>query len=609
LSSFGLIGLVLIGLAGFAVLQLGSMNALASLAINDRLPKVMTAATMESATVDYRLAETQHVLATDDASMTKAESRMRAQKNSIEAGYARLDRTLKHAQARSLLAQFRSSWDAYLDQNQKVLVLSRANKNAEATALMRGPSERSFQNLSERIADLASFEAGLATASGAEATAVYDHARLLMLIAVLLAVAGIVAVLVMLVRMIAKPLVGITGAIGELAAGNMNVAVPVDPRADEVGDLAKAMTLFRDQLLAAERAKAEQTEMLVSSIGQGLSRLAEGDLVSRIDADLTGPFAKLKGDFNTALDALQQTMGQVSHAVGGINTGAVEIRHASDDLSHRTEQQAASLEETAAAMHEITETVQKTAQDAGRANGAVNEARSEAEQSGDIVRRAVDAMGKIEQSSAEISEIIAVIDGIAFQTNLLALNAGVEAARAGDAGKGFAVVASEVRALAQRSADAAKDVKTKITASSQQVEAGVGLVRETGQALGRIVGRIGEISTLVSGITISAEQQASGLQQVNTAVSEMDGVTQQNAAMVEEATAAARSLASEADELARQIARFRTGDGAAGQTASHVVPITARSAPPRAVRRAAQAASSGGGSAAMAIANDDWSKF
>ena len=222
-------------------------------------------------------------------------------------------------------------------------------------------------------------------------------------------------------------------------------------------------------------------------------------------------------------------------------------------------------------------------------------------------------MSGIERSSAEISEIITVIDGIAFQTNLLALNAGVEAARAGDAGKGFAVVASEVRALAQRSAEAAKDVKTRIMASSEQVDVGVELVSETGKALQRIIGRIGEISTLVSTIASSAEQQSTGLQQVNTAVAEMDGVTQQNAAMVEQSTAAARSLSEEAGELASQIARFKIGGNEPSQsapTAVHKLQARAASAGRRIATTARRApARGGGGSAAMAVAEDDWSQF
>ena len=311
------------------------------------------------------------------------------------------------------------------------------------------------------------------------------------------------------------------------------------------------------------------------------------------------------------MDAVAEVLSAVSEATAGINNGASDIRQASDDLSQRTEQQAASLEETAAAMDEITGTVRETAAGANRANTVVGETRIEAEHSGEVVRRAVEAMNGIERASAEIGEIISVIDGIAFQTNLLALNAGVEAARAGDAGKGFAVVASEVRALAQRSADAAKDVKAKIMASSEQVEVGVELVSETGKALQRIIGRIGEISTLVGTIAASAEQQSTGLQQVNTAVSEMDGVTQQNAAMVEEATAAARSLAEEADELARQIARFTLSNASPAPASGTVHRLQARAAKAgrEIARNTRRKVATGGRGGAAAAAEDDWSEF
>ena len=357
-----------------------------------------------------------------------------------------------------------------------------------------------------------------------------------------------------------RQLPGMTRILEDLARGERDVVVPLSDTHDELGQLARALTSFRDQLAAAESAKNEQAQMLVASIGSALDALAQGDLVSRVDVELTGPFAKLKADFNSAAESLQTTLGQVASAANGINCGAAEIRKASDDLSQRTLQQAAGLEETAAAMDELTSTVRATAGQAADANTAVRTVRDVAERSGVIVREAVQAMSDIERTSVEISDIIAVIDGIAFQTNLLALNAGVEAARAGDAGKGFAVVAAEVRALAQRSAEAAKDVKARITASGAQVVEGVRLVGQTGKALDQIIDRIGDVSGLVSKIATAAEHQASGLQQVNTTVAEMDGMTQQNAAMVEEATAAARDLADGADGLIRQVARFRTGE-------------------------------------------------
>ena len=364
-------------------------------------------------------------------------------------------------------------------------------------------------------------------------------------------------------RLLVTPLIRLGAVMRGMAAGDLTIAIPLSQRRDELGQLAATTAAFRDQLIAAEAAKQAQTTLICDSIGRGLDALSRGDLTARIDADLTGPFDKLKTDFNGAMGTLAATMAVVAQSTTVIRTGSTEISEASDDLSRRTEHQAASLEQTAAAMDEITNTVLQTATGAGRANDVVVATQGDADDGGRIVREAVTAMGGIERASTEIGEIIAVIDGIAFQTNLLALNAGVEAARAGDAGRGFAVVASEVRALAQRSADAAKDVKTRVLASSAQVKMGVALVDRTGDALERIGARIGEIRELVADIAASAKQQSSGLQQVNIAVREMDGMTQQNAAMVEQSTAAARSLAAEADGLARSIARFQLDDPAA----------------------------------------------
>ncbi len=319
----------------------------------------------------------------------------------------------------------------------------------------------------------------------------------------------------------------------------------------------------------AERRQADEEQgAVVSALADSLRRLAEGDLTADIQARFEGRYQRIKDDFNSAIASLRQAMGAIVVATGGLQAGSDEIAAASDDLSRRTEQQAASLEETAAALDQLTATVRRSAEGAKEASTAASGARQDAARSGDVVREAVAAMGEIEQSSGQITQIIGVIDEIAFQTNLLALNAGVEAARAGDAGRGFAVVAQEVRALAQRSAEAAKEIKTLIANSTAQVSRGVQLVGDTGQALIGIVGKVSQIDTLISEIAQSSQEQATGLNQVNSAVNQMDQVTQQNAAMVEEATAAATNLRSEAGELARLVARFETGQEASGRPMS-----------------------------------------
>ncbi|MDO9248367.1 MAG: PAS domain-containing methyl-accepting chemotaxis protein [Phenylobacterium sp.] len=297
----------------------------------------------------------------------------------------------------------------------------------------------------------------------------------------------------------------------------------------------------------------------VDEIAGGLSKLADNDLTYRIARAIDPAFEKVRTDFNAAMTTLQETMTAVSASTSSVGVGADEIASASDDLSRRTEQQAASLEETAAALDQITATVRRSASGAKQASGAASSARAEAQRSGEVVGEAVAAMGEIEGSSRQISQIIGVIDEIAFQTNLLALNAGVEAARAGEAGRGFAVVASEVRALAQRSADAAKEIKSLIATSSAQVERGVKLVGETGQTLLGIAEKVAEIDGLIAEIAQSSQEQATGLNQVNTAVNQMDQVTQQNAAMVEQSTAAASNLRNESRELVRLVSRFRSG--------------------------------------------------
>ncbi|MFZ4606744.1 MAG: methyl-accepting chemotaxis protein [Caulobacter sp.] len=358
-----------------------------------------------------------------------------------------------------------------------------------------------------------------------------------------------------------------------------------------------------------------EDEVAIGALSNALQALAEGDLTHRITTTFAAKAQALKENFNIAAERLAEAMSAVVSTAHGVRSGSEELAAATNDLSRRTEQQAASLEETAAALDQITATVRKTASGAQEASSAVARTRSDAEQSGQVVDKAVAAMGAIENSSREIGQIIGVIDEIAFQTNLLALNAGVEAARAGDAGRGFAVVAQEVRALAQRSAQAAKEIKTLVGTSSTQVGAGVQLVGEAGDALGRISAQVAAIDSLVGDITASAQEQASGLAQVNTAVNHMDQVVQQNAAMVEQAAAATDSLRTDSDSLTRMVARFRLPDGAAPPAPRAANPVHAARAkletfirPPA---RPARAAASGGASsnAAVAVADDGWAEF
>jgi methyl-accepting chemotaxis protein len=369
--------------------------------------------------------------------------------------------------------------------------------------------------------------------------------------------------------------------------------------ADQSGQILKVIEIAADvtqaqhEMIAAQDARTEmdaQQTLVVNTLRQGLTRLAEGDLTLNLEETLPGEYDELRSDFNAAVKQLRDVLQLVFETSTNIHGSATEISQASDDLSRRTESQAAALEETAAAMDELTQSVRSASEGSSAADNVVREAREKAEASGLIVVDAVNAMSEIEKSSAQISRIIGVIDDIAFQTNLLALNAGVEAARAGEAGRGFAVVASEVRALAQRSSEAAKEIKQLISASSRQVENGVGLVGQAGDALKTIVSSVTEISALVSELASSSKEQALGLGEINSGVNLLDQATQQNAAMVEESTAASHSLRQEAEGLNTLVSRFQLGTEKAavrrGPDVAKTVPARKNAVPhakPRAV--------------------------
>jgi methyl-accepting chemotaxis protein len=412
-----------------------------------------------------------------------------------------------------------------------------------------------------------------------------------MVIGTILAIAGGL----MLVETLRGPLRRVTEVMKRLADGDLEVAIEGRERGDEIGDMVRSVTVFRDaakenirleqeaaaarELSTAEaerrsleraRVAAEQQHALTALSGV-LGNLAEGDLATGMAEDLPADFVMMAKTYNQAVEALRATLSEVRYAAHEIDGGTANLSASADDLARRTEQQAAALEESSRALRHLSEVVRSTATSAQQTSQSVNETEEFAVRSGDVVSRAVDAMGEISRSSEKIATIIGVIDEIAFQTNLLALNAGVEAARAGEAGRGFAVVAQEVRELAQRCAGAAREIKQLISASSMQVESGVQLVEETGEALSQIIAHVTDVRKLVAQISSATEEQSTGISQVTNAVQEVELITQRNAAMVEENNAEIHGLRRRVEVLTSKIERFRTHN--ATQYAEHVQPL------------------------------------
>ncbi|MBB3660581.1 methyl-accepting chemotaxis protein [Rhizobium sp. BK650] len=451
---------------------------------------------------------------------------------------------------------------------------------------------------------------------------------LIFLAAAVLSITGICVI----VFRVTRPVGTLTHSMTALAEGDLSVLIGGVERRDEIGAMARSVQFFqraalRNKALEAEaaearatsenervevqrRAEAEAEQRLVQATGSlatGLRHLASGDLRCEIETPLAAQFEALRHDFNSSVSQLRAAMSQVGQAASLVNSGSREISQASDNLSKRTEQQAASLEETAAALEEVTANVKSTSKRAGDARDLVRGARSRAENSSQVVSNAVSAMGKIEHSSKQISQIISVIDEIAFQTNLLALNAGVEAARAGEAGKGFAVVAQEVRELAQRSANAAKEIKALIGNSEVAVSEGVKLVNDTGEGLAAIADLVLQINQHMDAIATAAQEQSMGLSEINSAVNHMDQATQQNAAMVEEMNAAGAGLAEESKRLGELLSAFHTGE------AERVERQAKRAARPASAattgRLAARPAPVTQGNAALKHLQQEWSEF
>ncbi|WP_394778944.1 methyl-accepting chemotaxis protein [Undibacterium sp.] len=565
LLSFIVVLLLTALLSIFSMVELAKVNQNAVEMRTNWLPSVRSVLGMKSDLALFRSQELQHLISSTDGDWTAYEKKMATTLESLQKNRDVYQKLIDSTEEKDTYKEFSNTFDQFMADHAKIVALSRADKPDEAKALSRGHSTKLNSDLRTLIDKLIKINMDQSNASGDVANEVYASARTWIFGLLMASIVVGLGLAIWIARVISRPL---------------NHAV-----------------------------KIAQT-------------VASGDLTSHIEVrskDETGQLTQALKDMN---QSLVDIVGQVSSGTGAIASASSQIVAGNLDLSARTEQQASSLEETASSMEELTSTVKQNADNARQANQLAASASEVAERGGAVVMQVVETMDSIDQSSKKIVDIISVIDGIAFQTNILALNAAVEAARAGEQGRGFAVVATEVRNLAQRSASAAKEIKSLIGDSVEKVEVGGKLVAQAGKTMDEIVASVKRVTDIMNEITSASQEQTAGIEQINQAVTEMDTVTQQNAALVEEVAAAAESMQGQANSLAKVVGVFKLqqpmNQPAYGQTSRpQVVTMRARAAAvpsrPVARARALPAASPRPAArttaAAKAEAADEWEEF
>jgi len=620
LAVIALMSAVTLFLVGLGAVELHGIDKTYSVIANNQLPARLDTTRMTGSVLAMGYAA-YRTIAHDGAS-----PQAKAAEQSATDSYASALRFL--ASAEGLDPDHTQTYDGYKSKIEAIQAIVKPavahgmkNENDEATMEM----SRGDELIAALLADVLKFNNAEIDKAKVATAAASDNAGSTIIMSVAIGIVGLaISVgfgLWLSIAKISRPLMRLGERMSTLAQGKLDIEVEGTDRKDEVGQMARTVLVFREagaekaglegaaaeqrkqteaQRLEAEAerhrsaeaqaAAAEEQARAIKALADGLTKMSEGDLTIRLNDGFTEAYRQIKDDFNTTVGRLGETIGAIVGSTREVTNASAEISTSTTDLSQRTEEQAASLEQTSASMEQIAVTVKKNAENAQQANASANKARDIADRGGEVVARAVEAMAQIEGSSGKITDIITVIDEIARQTNLLALNAAVEAARAGDAGRGFAVVASEVRTLAQRSSQAAKDIKNLITNSNGQVKEGVALVNQAGSALAEILASIKEVAGVVSGIAIASAEQAVGIEQVNKALAQMDEVTQQNSALVEENAATAKTLEQQSTSMGERIAFFQLDHVSVGSGSARTAP--SRPAAPIVVTRSAAKARS-----------------